>query len=261
MLTGRQEEPDTAILGNQPQRIHLDFSADIKAAMWEGDTVTATLSYPSGESGYTVLVGVTRPTQVLLDGSPLEEAPKLEDGSVSGWRYNSGAAMCVIRLAADGEHRVEAKGVQYQNPSLMPAPANRIAFGFDRSAEGWTPDHHLGTLSVKDGVLQVPVIGVDPYLSRNFLTVRGDSVREVVIRMRTPQGTEAQFYWGTAAAPGFAEERVFGFPVIGDGEWHEYRIPVGTRDAWKGQTITGIRLDPLQPGVETTVEIDSIRGE
>jgi len=93
------------------------------------------------------------------------------------------------------------------------------------------------------------------------MDVKGDSVKEVVVRMRTPVGEGAQLYWGTAAAPGFAEARVLNFPITGDGKWHEYRLPVGTHAGWKGQKITGIRLDPLQPGVQTTVEIDWIRGE
>ena len=96
---------------------------------------------------------------------------------------------------------------------------------------------------------------------RPALSVDGDSVDELVIRMRTPAGIGAQFYWGTSEAPGFTEERVFSFPVTGDGEWHEYRIPVGEHDAWKGQKITGIRIDPLSPGEIVTVEIDWIRGE
>jgi hypothetical protein len=260
-LIGRQEEPDTVMLGKLPQRLYLNSGADIKSAAWEGDKVTATLSYPSGEFGYTVLVGVARPEEVLLDGAPLTQDPRLDDGDAAGWRYNGGAAMCVVRITADGEHQLEIRGVHYQNPGLMPETANRIAFDFDKGLEGWMAAHDIGTLSVKDGVLQVPVTGGDPYMVRNFLSVSGESIKEVVVRMKASESQGAQFYWGTAAAPGFAEARVFNFPIIPDGEWHDYRIPVGTHAAWKGQTITGIRLDPLQPGVAATVEIDSIRGE
>ena len=94
-----------------------------------------------------------------------------------------------------------------------------------------------------------------------MLKVNGDSVDEVVIRMRTPAGIGAQFYWGTVDDPGMAEERVFQIPVTADGEWHEYRIPVGAHPQWRGQTVTAVRLDPLSPGENVTVEIDWIRGE
>jgi len=261
MLHGRQEEPDTVLLGKGPARIHLNSSADIGEASWEEGTVSATLSYPPGESGYTLLVGVTRPTAVLLDGAALAESGALETGGSSGWRYNSGMGMCTVRIAADGEHRLEVCGVAYQDPGLMPEPADRLAFDFDRDPEGWVATHDLGVLQVADGVLHAPVTGGDPYLIRNFLSVDGDPVRTVVIRMRTAAGQGAQFYWSTQAAPGYAEARVISFPVQGDRQWHEYRLPVGELDSWRGQTITGVRLDPLQPGVETTVEIDWIRGE
>jgi hypothetical protein len=262
MLIGRQEEADTVILGTPPERIHLNSGADIKAAAWEGGAVTATLSYPSGESGYAVAVGVSRPSEVLLDGAALEERSQLEVGDTPGWRYVAGTAMCTVRITADGEHKLELRGIQYENPSLVPAPVSRIAFDFARTADGWAASNHIGALRVADGVLQVPITGGDPYMVRNSLSVDGNSVREVVIRMTTPVGQGAQFYWGTAAAPGFAEARVINFPITADGQWHEYRLPVGTFGTWTGQTITGIRLDPLQPGVPgTTVEVDSIRGE
>ena len=262
MLIGRQSEPDTAILGQPPNRIHFSSSADIKAAAWEGQGITATLTYPPGESGYTLLVGLARPTEVLLDGAALPATEALETGTASGWRYNDGAAMCVIRVASDGEHQVEVHGVQARSAGLLPEPCTRIAFEFNGlSLEGWMAAHDITALRVDNGALQVPVIGGDPYFIRNVMDVKGDSVKEVVVRMRTPVGEGAQLYWGTAAAPGFAEARVLNFPITGDGKWHEYRLPVGTHAGWKGQKITGIRLDPLQPGVQTTVEIDWIRGE
>jgi len=262
MLIGRQEEADTVILGKSPERIHLNSGADIQASAWENGAVTATLTYPSGESGYTVVVGVTRPETVLLDGAALTERSQLEVGDTPGWRYVAGAAMCTVRITGDGEHKLELRGIEYENPSLMPEPTNRIAFEFTNDAGGWMASNHIGALHVADGVLQVPITGGDPYMVRNFLSVDGNLVREIVIRMKAPVGQGAQFYWGTATAPGFAEARVINFPITADGQWHEYRLPVGDLDAWKGQTITGIRLDPLSPGVPgTTVEIDSIRGE
>ena len=47
------------------------------------------------------------------------------------------------------------------------------------------------------------------------------------------------------------------FEVIGDGQWHDYRVPVSENRRWSG-TVTRLRLDPCnQPDVE--VEIDAIR--
>lgn len=261
MLVGRQEEPDTTILGKQPARIHLNSSADIKAATWERDTIRATLSYPSRESGYTVLVGISRPSGVVLDGKTLPERQKLEDENASAWRYVPATAMCTVRIGEDGEHSLEIRGVTYQDPGLVPEPVSRIAFEFDATQEGWVPAHDIGAFRPQQGALRISVTGPDPYMVRNFLRVDGDSVQTIAIRMRATVGQGAQFYWATQAQPGFAESRVINFNIVADGQWHEYRLPVGKQNSWKGQTITGIRLDPLQPGVANTVDIDWIRGE
>jgi hypothetical protein len=262
MLIGRQEEPDTAILGRLPQRIHLSSSADILGASWDGDVISASLSYPPEESGYTLLVGVSKPSAVLLDGKAIAEmGAALEAGAEAGWRHDTGHAMLFVRATTDGKHRLEVQGVRYLEPLLLPDERTRIVFEFADGPEGWVPANHIEALTTDDGVLHVPVTGVDPFMTRQVLRVDGSTVAEVAIRMRAPTGTEAQFYWGTQATPGFAEERVIDFPITGDGQWHEYRLPVGTHASWKGQTITAIRLDPLSPGSAATVDIDWIRGQ
>ncbi len=260
-LMGRPAEPETAILGELPERVHVSSGAAIRGARRENDTITVDLAYPSGDSGYTVLVNVARPAEVLLDGEPLPEKAALEEGDQPGWRHNSAYAMIGARITEDGRHKLELRGAGWRKGEFIPRPRSAIDFEFTESVEGWLPSNHLGDLSVERGVLKAPITAGDPYMTRPAMSVDGDSVNELVIRMRTPAGIGAQFYWGTSNAPGFTEERVFSFPVTGDGEWHEYRIPVGQHEGWKGQTITGIRIDPLSPGEIVTVEIDWIRGE
>ena len=261
MLVGRQLEPDTVILGDLPQRLHLSSGAAISDATWEGNAVSARLTYPSGESGYAVLVNVGRPDAVLLDGEELPEIGILETGDEAGWKYVAGLAMVVVRVTEDGAHELEVSGAPYRAAELLPERRSKLAFEFNSGTEGWMAQHHIADLRLEDGALQVDVNGGDPYMSRAMLTVDGDTVDEVALRMRAPTGTAAQFYWSTVAAPGITEDRVVHFPIQGDGQWREYRLPVGEHAQWRGQTITGIRLDPLQPGVDATVEIDWIRGE
>lgn len=73
---------------------------------------------------------------------------------------------------------------------------------------------------------------------------------------------EGQLFWTTSEEPGFADNKYLNFPIEPDGQWHEYSIPVGEHQRWKGQGIRAIRLDPTtgdaKPG--SKVEIDWIRG-
>ncbi len=260
-LTGRKQAPDTVILGKLPERIHLNSGAEIKAADWKGDAITAKLAYPARESGFTVLVNVSKPTAVLLDGKPLAERQDLRAGDDPGWRYLESYAMCVVRITRDGEHDVRLDGARCRRSDLTPALSRTVRFEFSESTEGWLPAHAIGDLSVKDGALQVPITAGDPYLTRSAVKVDGSQVREIVVRMRIPalpHPDTGQWYWGTKEAPGFAEERVEVFPVMPEGQWHEYHIAVGDHPQWKGHEITAIRLDPLQAGDPVTVEVDWI---
>jgi hypothetical protein len=260
-LTGRQQAPDTVILGKLPDRIHLSSAAEIKAADWTGDAITAKLAYPARESGYTILVNVSKPTAVLLDGKPLAERQDLRQGDEPGWRYRELYAVCLVRVTQDGAHDLRLQGVHYRRSDLAPDLRHAIAFEFDKDTEGWLPTHTLGDLSAKDGALQLPVTGGDPFVTRGAMQVAGSKVREVVVRMRIPtlpHPENAQFYWGTKEEPGFAEARVALFPVTADGQWHEYHIAVGDHPQWRGHEITSIRLDPVQAGDPVAVEVDWI---
>jgi hypothetical protein len=69
-----------------------------------------------------------------------------------------------------------------------------------------------------------------------------------------------QLYWGTAAEPGFSEERVLLFAVQADGRMHEYRLEPGRHPRWAGQTITALRLDPGNGAASAEFALESVRG-
>ncbi len=65
----------------------------------------------------------------------------------------------------------------------------------------------------------------------------------------------AQLFWSTTRLPE-SEATSERFPVTGDGQWHEYQIPVSLTPRRRG-ILTRLRLDPTnQSGV--MVEVDSI---
>jgi hypothetical protein len=79
--------------------------------------------------------------------------------------------------------------------------------------------------------------------------------------MKVSGGGGAQFYWATQSNPEITEERVMIFPLQADGQFHEYTLDLGKHPFWKGQTIMGIRLDPMNGTSPGSFEIDSITGE
>ena len=79
---------------------------------------------------------------------------------------------------------------------------------------------------------------------RPLLRVAGDTCLAIRLNLRVTADSGGQLFWTTESSPEFDEQRTIRFPVIPDGRFHEYRIDVGQHPAWKGQTITGLRLDP-----------------
>jgi hypothetical protein len=79
--------------------------------------------------------------------------------------------------------------------------------------------------------------------------------------MSVTGGTTAQFYWGTAESPGYAEDKVAKFAIKPDGQFHEYRIDLASHAQWVGKTIVALRLDPTNGAPNAEVGVDWIRGE
>jgi hypothetical protein len=147
-----------------------------------------------------------------------------------------------------------------------PRALEAIDFQFNEegNAEGWGECHSLSAPVVQNGVISMAITGHDPYFVRSFLRLRPDQYSKIRVRMKLPPcNSEAQFFWTTSDSPRFADDKYMNFPVTPDGEWHEYEIPVGTHEKWRGKAIRAIRLDPTtggaQPGAK--VEIDWIVGE
>lgn len=135
------------------------------------------------------------------------------------------------------------------NYTYMTEPALRTGIDFqfnaDGNAEGW-----LGG-SVAGGVflayLSPTTRSPRPHFAREYLRVPPDKYTTISIRMRVPGTTEgpAVLFWTTAASPNFGGDKRVEFRVTCDGQFHEYEVAVGTHAKWKGQSITGLRLDPV----------------
>ncbi len=258
-LMGRDLEPQTVILGEGKERVHVNSGGDLSDAAWDGRELKFTVSYPRNESGFTLIAGLSRPEEVLLNGKPLAENEDLEQQAAHGWRYDEATGFGVVRLAADGKWDVVWRGAKPYRVSLIPKVARQIAFEFETTTEGWMAAHDLQALRVKDGVLTTRTTGGDPYMVRATVDVAGDDVPAIVIRMRVTDGNTGQFYWTTESSPTFAEDKTKRFETNTDGDWHEYRVELAGDKMWSGQRITAIRLDPTNGGTGAEVGVDWIR--
>ncbi len=145
---------------------------------------------------------------------------------------------------------------------VPPQELSRTGWEFDRGDDGWSNVMDLTDLAVHDGKLSARSTGHDSAFFGPPLQARASEFPAGVVRMKLehaehqPFKDTAQLFWRTSRLAR-GEAGSARFEVIGDGAWHEYRIPVAENRRWRG-LITRLRLDPCnQAGVK--VELDSVR--
>ena len=122
------------------------------------------------------------------------------------------------------------------------------AWRFDENAQGWAPLHEC-VLSVDNHVLKVQASGDDPYFHRHVDLSKGTYLVRLKARSKTSGG--GCVYWATQTSPGYSEDRSARFPMIHDGQWHDYTARVEADDQ-----LTGLRVDP--GSAAGVVEIDHV---
>ena len=257
---GREQEPQTAILGEGRERIHVSAVGHVSEGAWQGDRVSCRVTFPFGRQGVVLISNVSRPTAVHVNGTAAAERAEVERGAEAGWRYDGALAYLSVRVPMDGASDLRVEGVAYRRADRLPQPADAIAFEFERGPEGWAPQHDVAGLEVREGRLHGTITGSDPYIVRDLMDVRGDDYRALVIRMQATAGVGGQFFWITEEAPTWGEDKHALFQLVADGRYREYRIELGTHRWWAGQTITGIRIDPGGGATAGTFAVDYVRG-
>ena len=113
---------------------------------------------------------------------------------------------------------------------------NVAAWTFTTGTAGWTALHDC-TVAAVDGCLRIESTGHDPYLASPPLRCEGPL--RVNLRARCATVGTGQFFWATATAPDMAEERSRHFPLLHDGQWHDYSVLLAIQGS-----LTRLRFDP-----------------
>ena len=166
-------------------------------------------------------------------------------------------------MSADPERNelvADGKRLPLELPSLP--PLRELAFEFNDDLNNWRPTRGILTAESRDGSLVLRLIAPGALLHSPPLAAIADQIKTIEIRMRirAQSAKPAGLYFTTEQYPNIWSDKLVNFPVQPDGEFHTYRLHVAGHPKWRGQTITGLRLDPLRGATEAEVHIDYIRG-
>jgi len=247
--------PRTTMCDSAGGTVHITSTRSVWHPSLRGATLKIRVGLSNEPAGAVLIAPIDEPTEVLLSGEPVATG----DG-LPGWTYEPSISTLSVRVPGGEGSELEIRGARVMPPPEPPEPVSEIAFEFDESTEGWVPLNSIADLRAEAGSLTFNATGPDPYLHRQAMDVLGATGDVLAIRMKSTGPGGGEVYWGTEGAPGYSEERTSKLSGLGDGQWHEYRLPVGTHLGWAGQRIRSLRLDPMAFG-PGKVEVDWIRLE
>jgi len=136
-----------------------------------------------------------------------------------------------------------------------PKPVTSWEFD-DPSLPGWDAAQNVGDVKVQNGCLTAVSSGNDPAFASQVINIDVRRMRSVEIRMRVDKGKIGQLFWA-GRGQGTSEAASLRFDLIADGEFHVYRLDLGSSPAWRSR-ITSLRLDPTD-AAGAHIEVDYIR--
>lgn len=149
------------------------------------------------------------------------------------------------------------------SPRVNAADEVLLAYEFntDGNNEYWaTGGNGIGSAVTSGGALHIQTNGFDPYFFGPYpLNLTATPGQVMVIRAKSNNGSALAMFFDTDLSPGLSETKNISFNIVSDGEYHEYRIRVGSHPLWAG-VIQMVRID-LEPPTSypADLSIDYIR--
>ena len=128
-------------------------------------------------------------------------------------------------------------------------------FNEDGNSEGWTINRSLTDLTVADGLLTATISGYQSsFAGPDSLNIAANEYGFIYVRMQVNEGLWGKVFWKTDS--GKSESVIFN--IIGDSLFHEYEIPVSSKEKW-ADTITEFSKFQIQAPIGSEIKIDYIR--
>ena len=115
-------------------------------------------------------------------------------------------------------------------------------FATAKDGMGWGGMMGLANVRVENGALRGETTDGDPAFGSPGIAVSSKRFRTIEIEMAIDKASDGQLFWGTNTEA-ITEASSVQFPMIGDGQFHVYRLPVSENALWRGMIVT-LRLDP-----------------
>ncbi|MCA8943728.1 MAG: hypothetical protein KDB80_14290, partial [Planctomycetes bacterium] len=134
----------------------------------------------------------------------------------------------------------------------MALTCRRWDFTRDEDRRGWMPNADLHHVERGDGPGWHFQSSQTPWLVGPGIGLRGDAIAaiELTMRIHNPDFDRdagvGQLWWLTEDDTDFGADRHIVFPVVNDGDVHDYRVGLDARSGWtEDRDIVCLRLDPV----------------
>ncbi len=183
---------------------------------------------------------------------PLSSASSFEIDFIRG--------SCTTQISTSGD--LDGDGKNYETEvSLSRNPLTMCDLGFEFNSnsdlESWNPAANMQNVQVVNGSFQAQSTNPDPNLISPTLSIDGDSIKVIEVKMRSDQNGIVELFWANEVG-GFGPDKRIELDYTGWGSWQTLEFVVGNHWQWDNRIINTVRLDPI--GATTNFSIDFIRG-
>ena len=185
-------------------------------------------------------------------------------------RYKSAAPPASQLKVESSKLKVEKKE---EKPVIEAKPGTLVEWNFNKEGdlEGWSANGHMSDVEVSGGMLKFKTVDWDPFLTGSGFEFPANSMQFIEIRMKASSDGGDEFFWSNTFETqygGFTPGKETPFSVIGDKEFHIYRI----FPAWKDEKkiilmrfdshdkceyeVDYIKIVQIAPGKNTKADFD-----
>lgn len=142
-------------------------------------------------------------------------------------------------------------GFLSETQAVVPVPNPRYDPRALREWSSWRPSNDC-TLRSGTGVLEIEVLGPDPYLATSSIPEGASGTLVVEVELRSTAAGAGEVFFRGASLPAFASTHRVPLGVTHDGQWHTARATFSI-----DESLAGLRIDPATgPGV---IELRQVR--